>query len=156
MATQNVCFFNKHGFCKYLETCRNYHENKKCEKTMCEIKNCTLRHPKNCKFFRDYGFCKFGEWCRFDHKVDIDASEADEKINELEEKLKKVETELENNNKKIIKLEAEIHDMHLKFSEKEQTVSKINKLGLSCAKLRPAILLRLLLLENLELCKCEK
>ena len=31
-----------------------------------------------------------------------------------------------------------------------------NKLGLSCAKLRPASLLRLLLLENLELCKCEK
>ena len=32
----------------------------------------------------------------------------------------------------------------------------IDKLGLSCAKLRPASLLRLLLLENLELCKCEK
>ena len=32
----------------------------------------------------------------------------------------------------------------------------LNKLGLSCAKLRPASLLRLLLLENLELCKCEK
>ena len=31
-----------------------------------------------------------------------------------------------------------------------------NKLGLSCAKLRQANLLRLLLLENSELCKCEK
>ena len=100
---------------------------KNVKKTMCEIKKCNLRHPKKCKFFRDYGFCKFGEWCRFDQKVDIDASEADEKLNELREKLKKVENELENNNKKIIKLEAEIHDMHLKFSEKEQTVSKINK-----------------------------
>ena len=31
-----------------------------------------------------------------------------------------------------------------------------NKLGLSCAKLRPASLLRFLLLENFELCKCAK
>ena len=91
MATQNVFFFNKHGFCKYLETCRNYHENKKCEKPMYEIKKCTLRHPKKCKFFRDYGFCKFGEWCRFDLKVYKDADESDEKLKELEEKLKKVE-----------------------------------------------------------------
>ena len=46
MATQNVCFYNKHGFCKYSDKCRNYHENKKCEKTKCEIKKCTLRHPQ--------------------------------------------------------------------------------------------------------------
>ena len=35
-------------------------------------------------------------------------------------------------------------------------ITTSNKLGLSCAKLRPASLLRLSLLENLELCKCEK
>ena len=127
MATQNVCFYNKYGFCKYSEKCRNYHENKKCEKTKCEIKKCTLRHPQICKFFRDYGFCKFGEWCRFDHKVDKDVSENDEKIKELEDKLMKVENELENNNEKILRLEAELKDMHLKFSDKDQNVSKISK-----------------------------
>ena len=31
-----------------------------------------------------------------------------------------------------------------------------NNLGLSCAKLRPASLLRFLLLENFEFCKCAK
>ena len=127
MATQSVCFFNKHGFCKYLEKCRNYHENKSCEKSMCEIKKCPLRHPKICKYFRDYGFCKFGEWCRFEHKVHKDSFDKDNEIKDLEEELKKVKKELEENNNKVLKLEAEIQDMQQKFLEKDQTVSKINK-----------------------------
>ena len=70
MAAHNICFYNKYGFCKYLETCRKYHENKKCDKFNCEIRECDLRHPKVCKFFRDLGFCKFSEWCKFSHKID--------------------------------------------------------------------------------------
>ena len=70
MATQNICFFNKYCFCKYLERCRKYHESKSCEKSSCEIRVCEFRHPKACKFFRDFGFCKFGEWCKFSHKID--------------------------------------------------------------------------------------
>ena len=45
----------------------------------------------------------------------------------FEKDSRKVETELENNNKKVLKLEAEIQDMQQKFLEKDQTVSKINK-----------------------------
>ena len=37
MAAQIVCFYNKHGFCKYLEKCQNYHENRNCEKNNCEV-----------------------------------------------------------------------------------------------------------------------
>ena len=127
MATQNICFFDKYGFCKNLENCRNYHENKKCEKLNCEIRDCQLRHPKICKFFRDYGFCKFSEWCRFSHEVVKDASENDSEVKKLEEKLNTVEIELKKNSEKVLKLESEIKDMHLKLSEKEQNVSKINK-----------------------------
>ena len=35
--------------------------------------------------------------------------------------------ELKKMNEKITNLEAEIHDVHKKISEKDQTVSKINK-----------------------------
>ena len=108
MATQNICFFNKYGFCKYLENCRNYHENKKCEKSNCEIRECQLRHPKICKFFRDYGFCKFSEWCRFSHDVVKDASENDSEVKKLEEKLNTVEIELKQNSEKVLKLESQI------------------------------------------------
>ena len=69
MATQRVFFFfNKYGFCKYLETCINFHEKQICENSKCEVRKCPLRHPKLCKFYRDHGYCKFGEWCYFSHK----------------------------------------------------------------------------------------
>ena len=127
MAAQNICFYNKYGFCKYLEKCRKYHENEKCENQNCEIRECPLRHPKICKFYRDFGFCKFSEWCKFSHKINRDNSKQNDEIKHVEEKLQIVETELKRNSEKVAKLEAEIQDMHLKIREKDETVSKINK-----------------------------
>ena len=127
MAAQIVCFFNKHGFCKYLEKCQNIHENRKCEKNNCEIRNCPLRHPKTCKFFRDYGYCKFGEWCRFDHKTEKYKSKNETEMKEVEEKLEIVKTELEKNVKKVENLENEIQDLYVKLKEKDQVLSKVNK-----------------------------
>ena len=105
MATQDICFYNKYGFCKYLETCRKKHENSICEKKDCEIMKCNLRHPKECKFYRDYGFCKFSEWCRFSHNnsnARKNLSENDE-IKKLKDNLKTVETVIEKNNEKVRK-----------------------------------------------------
>ena len=116
MAAPNVCFFNKHGFCKYLDKCRNYHENENCEKINCEIRECPLRHPQICKFFRDFGYCKFGEWCRFYHKISRDASKNRKEINELEDKLKTVNSELEKNANKVLKLESKVQDLLQRFS----------------------------------------
>ena len=159
MAAHNICFYNKYGFCKYLETCRKHHENKKCDKINCEIRECHLRHPKVCKFFRDLGFCKFSEWCKFSHNIDKPNSIKNDKIKKLEEKvktvedaleknsekihelnslkndeikkfedkLKSVEDALEKNSEKIQKFEAEIKDMEVKITNKDQTLSKINK-----------------------------
>ena len=127
MATQNICFYNKYGFCKYLETCRKYHENKMCENSNCEVRDCPLRHPISCKWFKDFGFCKFNEWCRFSHEVTKNTFEQNEEVKNLKEKMKDIETELEKKSEKILKLEAEIKDIHLKMTEKDQTVSKINK-----------------------------
>ena len=136
MAAQNICFFLKYGVCKYLETCGNYYEKEICEKLNCEIRICNLRHPKVCRFFRDLGVCKFSEWCKFSHKVSNKAVKND-KVKELEEKLKNVEValekkkedvlqleeaKLEESNEKVLKLEAEIKDLHFKFSQKEQTM----------------------------------
>ena len=49
-----------------------------------------------------------------------------------------------------------LHNLVKENEELKLAIDTKNKLGLSYAKLRPASLLRLLLLENLELCKCEK
>ena len=59
MAAQNVCFFNKYGFCKYSDRCRKYHEKELCEKSDCEIRECSLKHPKMCKFFQDFDICTY-------------------------------------------------------------------------------------------------
>ena len=127
MAAQNICFYNKFGFCKYLEKCRKFHENKKCEKFDCEIRDCPYRHPKVCKFFRDFGFCKFSEWCKFSHNVDKTTNTENEEVKKLEVRLKSVEAELKKKSEKVVKLEAEIMDINRKISEKDQNVSKINK-----------------------------
>ena len=110
-----------------MEKCRRYHENKKCEKLDCEIRDCPLRHPKVCRFFTDFRFCKFGEWCKFSHEVLRNASSSNEEIERLQNKLMAVENDLKKNSEKVLKLENEIKDIKHKLSEKEQTVSKVNK-----------------------------
>ena len=127
MPTRNICVYNKYGFCKYLETCRKYHENKKFENSDCEIRDCPLRHPKMCKFNRDFGFCKFSEWCKFSHEVKRSMFVENDGVKNLEEKLEKVKLDLEKSSEKMSKLENEMKNISLKMSEKDLTVSKINK-----------------------------
>ena len=103
MATQNVCRFNKYGYCRYKEKCRKLHVNEKCENSECEIKLCMKRHPKICKFYRDYNYCKFGEFCKFVHimqNFQVSHSE-NEKI---QKKLSEIDAQLEH----LKKLEEEI------------------------------------------------
>ena len=100
MAAQNICFFNKYGFCKYSEKCRKFHEKNICEKVDCEIRECKLRHPKACRYFRDFGFCKFGDWCKFTHKVKGNTVKHHD-VKKLEEKLESMEIQLTKKNEKI-------------------------------------------------------
>ena len=91
MTMENVCYFNKFGFCKFLQKCRFRHVDKLCEEENCEIKSCSSRHPKACRYFSEFKMCKFGEYCRFAHKVSADDSQCGmEDIVEKVETIKKV------------------------------------------------------------------
>ena len=68
---QNVCVFNKYGYCKFKSNCRKQHILEICSNQKCEILRCSLRHPKICRYFRDFGMCKFGEWCLFRHELKV-------------------------------------------------------------------------------------
>ena len=83
MTAQNICRYFKFGFCKYLVKCRFQHIKEICENKDCNVKSCSLRHPKICSFYREYNRCKFGEWCLFKH--------VDENKNSDEEILSKIE-----------------------------------------------------------------
>ena len=102
MAAQNICNFNKFGFCKFSENCRKNHINEKCSKSSCDISTCQLRHPKVCRYLRDYKYCKFGEWCKFLH-VEAenncnDIIQIKKEQENLAQKLNLVEKQLEEKN----------------------------------------------------------
>ena len=46
------------------------HEDRKCEDKFCDIRLCSLRHPKNCKYVVKNKPCKFGEFCSCEHEID--------------------------------------------------------------------------------------
>ena len=102
MVAQNICIFNKFGFCKFSENCRKNHINEKCSKSSCDISTCQLRHPKVCRYLRDYKYCKFGEWCKFLH-VEAenncnDIIQIKKEQENLAQKLNLVEKQLEEKN----------------------------------------------------------
>ena len=82
MATQNVCNWNKYGFCKHGERCRKLHVKEVCEKPSCTIVCCLKRHPKQCKFFSNHKMCKFDP-CAFLHVENTDTFEYLKNENEV-------------------------------------------------------------------------
>ena len=90
---QNVCVFNKYGYCKFRLTCRKQHILEICPNQNCEILRCSLRHPKICRYFRDFGMCKFGEWCLFRHELKVNKEMEDMK-RALELKVETCENDL--------------------------------------------------------------
>jgi hypothetical protein len=82
MAIQNVCSWNKFGFCKHRETCRKFHAKEVCDDKECDILKCSLRHPKTCKFYNEYKRCKFVP-CAFKHIESNDDIEKLKKENQV-------------------------------------------------------------------------
>ena len=121
---QNVCIFNKFGFCKFRINCRKQHILEICSNQNCESKRCSLRHPKLCRYFRDIGYCKFGEWCKFKHENGT-SKEMEGKFKMLDAKFETMETNynilrqcisekeeiIENLKDKIMIFEEKIHEL---------------------------------------------
>ena len=98
MATETVCKFFQFGHCKFGEKCKKNHVKENCDKTICEIQACQLRHPKTCKYFSIYQFCKFGDYCDFKHPEKNDGSQIEElnqKVSALEAKVCELESLIE-------------------------------------------------------------
>jgi uncharacterized C2H2 Zn-finger protein len=67
---EDICKFNKFGYCKYKNKCEKDHVREQCKDGQnCEsVKSCTLRHPKMCKRITLEGLCRFGEKCAYSHQ----------------------------------------------------------------------------------------
>ena len=146
MAAQNVCKYNKLGFCKFKDTCKTLHVNEKCENSSCDISTCSLRHPKVCKYYREYNRCKFSDRCAYVHvekdndleklkienerillkiweleKVIVDNCENQNKNKALEQKLELVERKLD----KFLALEKQIFDKENLVAELDNKVKEM-------------------------------
>ena len=47
MAAQNVCRYNKFGYCKYNQQCKLKHEKEICESNTCKVSQCKKIHPNH-------------------------------------------------------------------------------------------------------------
>ena len=93
MVAENICQFNKFGFCKFKTNCFRKHEERKCENEQCEIRECPLRHPKKCRYFVEFNNCKFGTFCKFGHDA-IEKRKVDKDIETLQKQLVEVKHDI--------------------------------------------------------------
>lgn len=116
MAAEEVCQFNKFGFCKFEINCFRKHENQKCENEHCDIQKCSLRHPKRCKYFAEFNKCKFGSFCKFKHdeigniKFDREIEMLRKDLENVKNGIKEKEIEIREKDKEIKKVSNDLQD----------------------------------------------
>ena len=128
---QNFCYFNKYGYCKFKLTCRRKHNMENCSEKSCEIRLCSLRHPKSCRYFREIGYCKFGEWCLFKHE-DINRREMKDAFENMDAKIVMFDNSLQLLKKCVTEKDTEIFELEKRLKAGEEKIKyleeKINNL----------------------------
>ena len=135
MAGENVCKYNKHGYCKFQSKCDRKHIDKLCEETSCDVDKCKFRHPKSCNYYKEYGRCKFGEWCSYKHDensmklMESKHVELIRKMDLLEEKMNDKEQIIEEMVKKLDLFVHKNEIVHLKemILEKDSFIENLQE-----------------------------
>ena len=118
---KKICKFEKFGYCKLKDECKDYHPTEICSLQICNVGKCLKRHPKPCKYFKS-GNCRFKESCKYEHQEEINTKELLDRIIKLENELNnQINTkglndrvvELENENLKIKKMYENLADTTL-------------------------------------------
>ena len=136
MAAQNVCNWNKYGYCKHQESCRSLHVKELCVSASCDSLNCRLRHPIDCKYFTNYKRCKFNP-CAFKHIEDpneTDILNLRKENNDLSEKIARIDEQIKALNDKESEsqiIRDKLNQVELKFDlllkEKDKKNRSIGK-----------------------------
>ena len=118
---QNVCRYNKFGYCKHKDMCRNQHINEICENSLCDIISCNLRHPRKCKYYMEYNRCKFSP-CAYLHveKNEVRNNEVNEKFENIFKILKEKDDVIEKlvERVKILEERNNLNDVLEEFPDK--------------------------------------
>jgi hypothetical protein len=130
---QNVCHYNKFGYCKHKEACRKQHIFELCENPSCDLKTCILRHPRNCKWHRELGRCKFDP-CPFKHEGNSfenyrkENEEIKPKLAEVDRSLKALEEKEIQTNATIEKLKMINEQSENQNSMYENVMERLNEM----------------------------
>ena len=117
-----VCNYQKFGFCKYKDLCKNLHLKETCINLSACVnsKSCQKRHPRVCKKQAIEGFCRFGATCAYHHQEKNNHVEINVKLEELEKTVKEMA-------EKIVELEGKLKDTESKDVEVVKTKEAATK-----------------------------
>ena len=88
---EEVCLYQKFGFCKYRDHCSKRHLEEECQNLSNCIskKSCAKRHPKLCREYVLHRRCPYGDKCDYLHK-EHEKSQEEIKMNTKLEELEKL------------------------------------------------------------------
>ena len=119
MAELVICKKNKFGYCKFGNQCRRKHLDENCEIKECDSSSCDKRHPKRCYYYSEYKRCKFGEYCKYNHEdinivktVNIEFTTWKNKVDELEDVMNSLKTEISRILEQNVLLENKINQIN--------------------------------------------
>ena len=70
---------------------------------------------------KDFGYCKFGQWCFYNHKINKNVDDA--VVNDITNQFDTIEKDLKEKNEKLLKLELEVQDLNLKLLEQDKIMN---------------------------------
>ena len=119
-----ICRYNKYGYCRYGDKCHFRHNNEICVDDKCDVFECDKRHPIFCKYYGSFKKCKYQE-CAYKHEVINDMKTVDDKINNIEKKLRDEQPNVKIIEKKLVAFEKEYET---KIKGLENQLKKMNNL----------------------------
>ena len=112
MTVKKICSYEKYGYCKSKNECKDHHPTEICSEPICNISKCVKRHPQVCRYFKT-GNCRFKDACKYDHKKQINNKELLDRNINLENEIKEAKekySKLEAEQKKTIDMNKLLHD----------------------------------------------
>ena len=140
---EEVCLFQKFGFCRNGDRCKRVHLKEVCSNRECDSRKCNKRHPRPCKFFRDNDFCKFNSECSFSHKLPKYVEDQNVKMEAMERKTGNLQKQIidqnetirilrnqlfESQKREVDRLQKQINDLKAKNDEKKKALKNLNEM----------------------------
>ena len=123
---QNVCEYEKFGYCKERDSCPRFHPKVLCDKETCDVTSCNKRHPMPCRNFTK-GECSYGNMCKYDHRKQKNLKDLENKNDSLEKELKHLKSRLTDQDATISSLKQMLENLQLRFNNQENTVNVLKE-----------------------------